>query len=86
MRAPVVAQSCVSVADCRLARFRFARGVRLALTDANPRSAWLSRLSLADYAGVSPDRVPPAHLTRYVDALHRRHARVIATGVRSTLA
>ncbi|MBK8766716.1 MAG: HDOD domain-containing protein [Burkholderiaceae bacterium] len=63
-----------------------ARGVRLALTDANPRSAWLSRLSLADYAGVSPDRVPPAHLTRYVDALHRRHARVIATGVRSLTA
>ena len=60
-----------------------ARGVRLALTDVNPRSVWLSRLSSAEYAGVDPACVPSGHLTRYVDALHRRQARVIATGVRS---
>ncbi|HPU50815.1 MAG TPA: HDOD domain-containing protein [Burkholderiaceae bacterium] len=60
-----------------------ARGVRLALTDVNPRSDWLGRLSSAEYAGVNPDCVPAGHLTRYVDALHRRHARVIATAVRS---
>ncbi len=60
-----------------------ARGVHLALTDVNPRSAWLTRLSSAKYAGVDPGCVPQAHLTRYVEALHRRRTRVIATGVRS---
>ncbi len=59
-----------------------ARGLPLALTDVNPRSTWLAHLGSAQYVGVDPERVPAAHLPRYVEALHRRHARVIATAVR----
>jgi c-di-GMP-related signal transduction protein len=60
-----------------------ARGVRLALTDANPRSAWLSRLSLADYAGVSRTACRrPDGMSMPCTA----PAQVIATGVRSLAA